>query len=108
MVKQYPYILRVLRKSDATHDPDTGEWSTGDGMFRFHAKCRDEKSSSGDRVITVDGEVYNYNWIVYMPKGTHNIPIGATVRVVDVKENIRLEAKALRFSKDQLHCRLWL
>lgn len=107
MIKQYPYVLEVFTSGESTYNEQTGEWIIEEGEWVEHSKCRDEVSSSGGQVVTTDGEVYSYTWIVLMPKGVAEIKPGTKVRVMD-GDDMRLEANAIRFSSDQLHCRLWL
>ena len=103
MIEQYPYQLEVLNRTAASYDYQSGNWDVGTEEWGDHSECRDEMSSSGDKITTTDGEVYAYQWLVLMPKGTAKLEQGTEVRI-----DGRLSGKVIRFSSDQLHCRLWL
>lgn len=107
MVTQYPYELLVYEEDEATYNEQYGKWSNESGNWESYGACRDEKSSSGSHVITVDGEVYDYSWIIFLPKGAEEVLKGSRVKVMDGNET-RLKGRVIRFSSDQLHCRIWL
>lgn len=107
MVRQYPYKLEVLEITEGTYNEQTGTWTEEKQEWVTHSSCRDQVASSGSRIATTDGEMYEYKWIVFMPKGVEEIEPGIIVRVTNGSE-VRLEARAVRFSSEQLHCRLWL
>lgn len=87
----------------SSYNEQLGIWAIRTTQWKDHSECRDEMSSSGDKITTTDGEVYAYQWLVLMPKGTAKIEPGTDVRI-----DGRLSGKVIRFSSDQLHCRLWL
>ena len=112
MVIQYPYSLEVYEKPVSTYNDQTGDWTNLKGEWVFHSICRDEKGGSGSYIsgsyiLTVDGQETSYDYLVQLPKNTAEIKPGTKVRVKD-GETIRLESTVIRFSSDQLHCRLWL
>lgn len=106
-VIQYPYNLEVQTKTESVFDENTGEWSVGEETWVFHSKCRDE-GGNGSRITTQDGEVYAYGSLIQLPKGTDGIRGGDHVRVTDSEGNVRVQGRTQKFSKDQLHSRLWL
>lgn len=107
MVKQYPYILKVLQHQEATFDQRTGSWVGGEAQWVELGKCRDEINGSGAKITTEDSENYVYSAVVYAPKNTPTIGKGAKIQVWD-KNTLRLEGNVTRFSRDQLHSRIWL
>lgn len=107
MVTQYPYNLEVEMTKESTYNEQTGTWSEESKWWKLHSECRDEMSSSGTKVLTIDGEQYEYSWVIFMPKSSKVILPGTKVRVKD-GDKVRVEARAIRFSNDQLHSRLWL
>lgn len=107
MVKQYPYTLYVYSNAGTTYNENTGEWTIGEPTWTKFSKCRDEIGGGG-KITTADGEVYNYGAVVYMPKGTEGIKNGDRIKVLDEAGNTRLESSVQRFTKDQLHSRLWV
>jgi len=107
-VRQYPYTLFVFQESESIFDPTTGEWTEGVAEWKPWGKCRDEVAGSGAKINTEDGQVYEYGWTVYAPKTTPKITQGTKVKVLDLEGNVRAEKTVLRFSKEQMHVRLWL
>ncbi|WP_407483362.1 hypothetical protein [Elizabethkingia anophelis] len=107
-VIQYPYSLKVFVESEAQFDDTKGEWIPGESSWQDWGKCRDEVAGSGAKINTEDGEVYEYGWTVYCPKSTQRITKGTKIRVIDTEGIVRAEKSVLRFSKDQLHVRIWL
>jgi len=107
-IKLYPYQLEVFVSGESVYNEDTGEWEVSESKWTVWSKCRDEVAGSGAKINTEDGEVYEYGWMVYCPKNTPKIDKGTKVRVTDSEGNLRAEKSVIRFSKDQLHCRIWL
>lgn len=106
-MQQYPYILKALIHKEATRDEETGDWIPATSDWVEIGKCRDEINGSGRKVTTEDGETYEYSWMVYAPKNTRRLEKGTPIQVVDGCY-VRAEKEVLRFSQDQLHCRIWL
>lgn len=106
MIIQYPYTLSIFKKVDGTYNETTGSWTSGSENWTDHSDCRDEINNSGAKIATTDGEVYAYRWIILLPKGTAKIEPGTSVKVTG--DGVRLLGKVIRFSSDQLHCRLWV
>ena len=107
-VIQYPYNLEILTKTEGGFNESNGEWTSAVETWTFHAKCRDEANGSGGRVTNQDGQVYIYGSLIHLPKGTDGLKGGDKVRVVDSSGTVRVEGSVQRFSKDQLHARIWL
>lgn len=109
MATQYPYDLNAFVQEDSVYDPETGDWSIGEGEWVTIGKCRDEINGAGRKVTTEDGETYEYGWLVFAPKSTRILTKGTKLQVVDPKNGyVRAEKQVLRFSRDQFHCRIWL
>lgn len=106
MVKQYPYILKVYKEQEATFDQSTAEWTQGVAEWIEWGKCRDEVSSGG-KITLQDGEQYSFSAVVYCPKHIKEINKGAIIQVWN-NGDLRLQGEVKRFSKDQLHARIWL
>ena len=107
MVRQYPYNLFVYSLAESTYDEATGNYSNpSEPEWKPYGKCRDEVNSSGRKATTTDGEVYDYSWIIYCPLFVSDINKGVKVRIIDDSGNIRAEKEIIRFSRDQLHCRI--
>lgn len=106
MVRQYPYTLELLQKTKSVFDESTASWIESTEEWVEVSKCRDE-TGGGGKVTTQDGEIYSFSSIVQLPKGTDGIKSGDRIRVIQ-GGNVRFEASVVRFSKDQLHSRLWV
>ena len=107
MVKQYPYRLKVLEQIDAFFDQSTAEWIEGNSQWVDYGICRDEINGSGSKITTTDGENYVFSAVVYAPKNIKPINKGTKIQVWN-EDELRLEGIIVRFSKDQLHSRIWL
>lgn len=107
-IKQFPYTLHVFHKSESTYNEADGSWTPGSEEWVVISKCRDEGNGGGNRIVTTDGEVYVFGAVIYLPKNSLPIELGARVRVLDKDGNTRLEGDNKLFKKEQLHARLWL
>lgn len=107
MVTQYPYKLFKLTKSEATYNPETGEWGQGAESWDFISNCRDENNSSG-KSITTDGVVYVYGALIQMPFGRYPIQDGDRIRIEGTEGETRLEADIKGFAFKQLHSQIWV
>lgn len=108
MVTQYPYQLLVSEMPESNYDETNGDWNTEDANFVPYGECRDEGNGSGRKVVTTDGELYVYFWVIYCPLSVQEMKKGSLIRVVDDKGNIRAEKRMVKFSRGQLNCRIWL
>ncbi len=107
-IRQFPYTLKVLKKTEAQYDPDTGNWIPGTEDWETVSKCRDEGNGGGNRIVTTDGEIYAFGAVIYLPKNSPSVELGAKIRVFDKEGNKRLEGDNKLFKKEQLHSRLWV
>lgn len=107
MVKQYPYTLKVWQEGEATFDQNTAEWLPAVAQWVEVGKCRDEINGGGGKITKTDGEAYTYTAVIYLPKHTEKVNQGAKIQVWDGNE-LRMEAIVQRFSKEQLHARIWV
>lgn len=103
----YPYTLKVLIETEAVFDQSTAEWNAGVAEWETFGKCRDEINGSGAKITTQDSENYVYSAVIYAPKTLNEVPKGAKVQVWNGSE-LRAEGEVKRYSKDRLHCRIWL
>lgn len=107
-IKQYPYQLEVFVSGESVYNEVTGEWEVSVSEWISWSKCRDEVAGSGAKINTEDGEVYEYGWTIYCPKNTPRIEKGTLLRVRNSGGLIRAQKNVIRFSEEQLHCRIWL
>lgn len=106
-IKQYPYLLKVLHEEEAVFDQDTAQWIEGQKEWKEFGKCRDEINGSGANITLQDGQKYIFSAVIYSPKNIPEIKKGSKVQVWD-GNSLRLEGDVVRFSKEQLHTRIWL
>ena len=104
---QYPYTLKLFKSAESVYDEATGEFVNSGDEWVNHSKCRDE-AGNGNKITTPDGEVYSYGTLIQLPKGTDGIKSGDKIQVVDDSGNVRFSGSVVRFSKDQLHSRIWV
>lgn len=107
-VRQFPYKLMVLKKTEGTYNPDNGSFTPGTEEWLNYSNCRDEGNGGGSKIVTEDSDVYVYGAVVYMPKSCPKVATGELIRVIDQEGNVRLEGNNKLFKKEQLHARLWL
>lgn len=108
MVKQFPYTLKVLKKTEAVYDEESGNFIPGSEKWICVSQCRDEGNGGGGKIVTADSEVYVYGAVIYLPKSCPNVDLGAKIQVVDKDGNVRLSGDNKLFKKEQMHARLWL
>lgn len=109
MVEQYPYQLFVKEVPESNYDENRGEWdNSGDTEWMPFGVCRDEGNGAGRKVVTTDGELYLYFWVIYCPLSVQEMKKGALIKVVDKDGNIRAEKRMVKFSRGQLNARIWL
>ena len=108
MVGQYPYTLKVLKKTESVYDEETGNFIPGSEKWICVSQCRDEGNGGGGKIVTSDSESYVYGAVIYVPKSCPNIDLGAKIKVVDIDGNVRLLGDNKLFKKEQMHARLWL
>lgn len=108
MVRQYPYKLEVFLKTEAVYDPETGTFTPGTEEWKNYGKCRDEVNNSGTRSEVNSQIKYEYTWLIQCPKNLKEISIGATIRVIGKKGEVRMTGEVLRTKYDQLHARIWV
>lgn len=106
MVRQYPYVLQVLSSTPGTFTPD-GDPIAPVSVFVNHAKCRDESNSGAKQINLSDGTAHIFQALIQLPKGTPEVKVGTSVRVLQGND-VRLLGSVKLFRKDQLHCRIWV
>ncbi|PQA60193.1 hypothetical protein C5O19_11400 [Siphonobacter curvatus] len=106
MVKQYAYELWVFQVSES-YQNGNGDWLEGTSEWVNVSKCRDESNSKGQSINLVDGSSYRFESLIQLPKKAPKVEAGTRVEVRDGSE-VRLSATVKRFSKDQLHSRIWV
>ena len=105
---QYDYALHVLSGENSVFDENTASWvSNGDSLFVFKCNCRHEKGD-GSKVVTADGEVYQYGATIYCPKGTTGINPGDEIKVLDVKGNLMISGVVRSVDPRKFNTRLWV
>ena len=105
MVGQYPYTLKVLKKTESVYDEETGNLIPGSEKWICVSQCRDEGNGGGAKIVTSDSESYVYGAVIYVSKSCPNIDLGAKIKVVDIDGNVRLLGHNKLFKKEQMHAR---
>lgn len=106
MIKQYPYVLHILQTGEVTFTPE-GDPVAPVSTFVPHAKCRDESNSGSKQINLADGTAYIFQALIQLPKGTPNVKVGTSVKVLQ-DADVRLIGTVKAFRQDQLHCRIWV
>lgn len=110
MVRQYPHYLFKVVSTDEAYQDDSGNWVGGDTEILFLCKCREEVNGSSQQIRVADGTFYLYSSLIQIPKNDISVTIGDIIVVSNDPEcnDIRIKAECMRYSKDQLHSRLWV
>lgn len=113
---QYPHYLYVRATDiDSTQDSN-GDWvdqtevNASGETATFHSMCREETNGAGSEVQTAGGIFHKFSSLIQLPKGTPKIQDGSPVIISndEAMTDIRIRGSVLKFSADQLHCRLWV
>lgn len=105
MVAQYPYTLEVLVLSGGGYD-NAGNPIDPTESWQVVSKCRDE-AGNGKKVSLTDNSVYEYAFLIQLPRGVEAVEAGTKVRVVNRTE-VRCSGDVVYSRKDQLHSRIWV
>lgn len=103
----YPYPL-FIEKSNIMKVENTSELIEVDKCEIFVCNCREQVNSSGKIIIGTDGQSIVSSSIIHLPLDTEVIQVGSIIKVYNADQSLRLKGKVLRFSKDSMHCRLWV
>ncbi len=105
MVRQYPYQLWAF-VTDEPAQNDNGDFQKPTSDWQNVAKCRDEANTQVRTVVLTDSSESGFDTVIYLPKSTAKLAEGTPIEVRD-GTTVRLAATVKRFTKEQLHCRLW-
>lgn len=110
MVTQYPHILKfILVTESEPYENEDGDIIIPPGVEEtIEIKCRFEPNSKGQTIITNDGKVLIYNWMIYMPLGQPEIPNKIDLIGYNADGSIKGKGVAERFDNGQLNARVWL
>lgn len=104
-MKFYPYDLYVLEQSEAEFDKN-GFLIPDNIKFSYVCKCRDY--AYNQHITNTDTkEISKHISMIMLPLNAPNITLNSLIRVLNGDE-IRLEARVVRFERNQLHCRVWV
>lgn len=109
MVSQYPHTLRfeIVTGSTETTNDDGDTVIVPGAKTNIDIKCRFEPNSTGEFIQSADGQSLKYGWIVYMPKGSVEVPEWVIITGFDGLSEIA-KGVVKRFSKGQLNSRAWV
>lgn len=106
MVRQYPYQLWALLTSEATRDGQ-GNYLPPTKRWMLVNMCRDEVNNAGKIVTLEDSTESVFDYLIQLPAATCWVAAGTPVEVRD-GTRVRASGTAKRFSRGQLHARLWV
>jgi len=109
IIEQYPHYLFAVETSESHQDGD-GNWIPGSTTIVYKGKCREETNGKGSQIQLAGGTFHVFSSLIQLPKGTGKINEGSEVIITDDAngDDIRIKGEVLKFSKEQLHSRLWL
>lgn len=112
---RYPYVLWVLTSTTGTIDTN-GNPQPGTSAWENRGPCRDMVNNKGQEVTLEDGTTPVFEVLIFLPLSlTSDLQTGDLVGVYspemdvyDSNQKPRFKGTVKRFSRDQLHCRLWV
>ena len=107
MVTQYPYQLFIFQ-TNGDHQDANGDWQNGSSGWVLWSKCRDESNTKAAQIKLTDETAYIYESMVQLPKSCQKVDVDLLAEVRDLEGNVRVKGTVRRWSRDQLHVRLWL
>lgn len=105
MIKQYPYRLWIQTQPDSEFV--NGAFTETETVWENVSVCRDEANQRGQVIQLTDSSTLKYDVLIQLPTSCPTIAEGTPIQVRD-GDTVRVNATAKRFSRDQLHCRLWV
>ncbi|AUD00938.1 hypothetical protein [Spirosoma pollinicola] len=107
MVKQYPYSLWVQTQSGGAIKDANGNFLASSSVWVNTAPCRDEESAAGQTLTLEDSTVTEFASLIQLPT---YCPVLSEGTPIEVREGntVRVSGRVKRFSKGQLHSRLWV
>ena len=105
----YPHYLYIIQ-NNSSKNPITKEWIESDSFEYFISKCKEQVNGAGKVINGADGKTISFNSVIHLPLSTPDLNIGDEVIVfTDSRKHYpRIKGKVLRFSRDTMHCRLWV
>lgn len=111
MVKQYPHILKYVPSAEEAEQDENGNWITPNpdngSTAEIEIECRAEANDKGRKIAGVDGDMFEFQFVVYLKKSVTPISVNQTIEVYDAGILIA-KANVARFHKGQLNARLWV
>lgn len=107
MVAQYPHWLQVKALGFSVKDSH-GNYVEVKESWETLGECRYQVNGTGRQLRTEDGQSVVYGGVVYAPISmSRTLGRGELLRVF-LDQRLVGEGSVLRFSRDGLHCRIWL
>ena len=102
---QYPDTITITTAASAYQNA-SGVWVQGaTGNYEF--SCRAEVNSMGRKIVSADGALIDYSFLIYMPVSTVVIPPGSDY-VLNALNNGTISGRVRLAKNGQLNSRLWL
>ena len=109
MDDQYPNRLYVLRQEMNSQRNADGDWILSEPAWEEISVCREEVNGKGYKTKTVDGKLFEFSSVVYMPAGILEIHPGTHIRIMSSEYDvIRKDAEVINFESGQFNCKAWL
>ena len=105
MVKQYPDHIVVKVQAEPYQD-DNNNWVQPEAV-NFESDCRGEPNRSNAVIKTGDGAEKYYDYNVYMPKTTTELPVGSDI-VLTLHDGLVVKGMVKRAHNGQLNSRVWV
>jgi len=107
----YPHYLHI-RQKNIVQNPLTGEFTQNSSSLQFVSECREQVNGAGKVINGADGDTITYSSVIHLPLDCPTIQVGADIEVYNdfttSQSQLRIKGKVLRFSRDLMHCRLWV
>ena len=102
-----PHKIQYLSVLDNFEDED-GNIVQGKEEWSEPILCRYELNQRASTITLQDGQAYTYSYVVYLFLSAPNFTYGQTVRLLNQDDEVIDTLEVKGFTREQLHCRLWL
>lgn len=106
MVEQYPHTITVTRQPVFSQD-DEGDFQPSGSATSFTSEGRAEPAGSNPVIRGADGDVEQYEYVIYMPLTTEEFAHGNPVSVT-FENGTERTGTLKRQHNGQFNTRLWV
>ena len=106
---QYPHTMAYAGPGTPAVQDENGNWQPGTGGSEVTQACRAVPSASGEMITLADGQKVAFSYKVQMPLTAIDVPAGTAITItITATGGAKAKGTVKQFSREQMHCRLWL